>query len=199
MLAEITSLLLDELNGYIHQQDGNPPGTADPAVSGNIAQIDHLEIGPELENQLVLTVVNVEEEGTLRNRPAAVREADEELLYRQPPLHLNLYLLFSANYRNYQTALQRLAQVLTFFQGKRQFTAANSPGSGQGVEATTELSVTLDLLSLDFEEINHLWGSLGGKQLPSAVYRGRLIILRDRQALGAGGEVREIEVVGREA
>lgn len=199
MLAEVTSLLLDELNAYMHHQDGNPPGTADPAVSGNIALIDNTDSGPDLENQLVLTMVNVEEEGTLKNRPAAVRDAEDELLYRQPPLHLNLYLLFSANYRNYQTALRRLAQVLTFFQGKRRFTPANSPGSGQGVEPFSELTLTMELLSLGFEEINHLWGSLGGKQLPSAVYRGRLVSLRDRQAMGAGGEVREIEVIGRGA
>ena len=55
----------------------------------------------------------------------------------------------------------------------------------------------MDLLSLGFEEINHLWGSLGGKQLPSAVYRGRLVTLRDRRTLGTGGDVREIQVVGR--
>lgn len=197
MLAEVTSLLLDQLNQYMHQEDGDPPGTSDPAVGGNIAQIDQQEIGNALENQLVLTLINVEEEAALKNRPAAVREPDDQLLYRNPPLALNLYLLFSANYRNYQTALQRLAQVLTFFQGKQRFTTANSPGAGQGLEPHVELSLTMDLLSLSFEESNHLWGSLGGRQLPFAIYRGRLVMLRDRRALGGGGEVREIEVVGR--
>ncbi len=87
--------------------------------------------------------------------------------------------------------------MLTFFQGKTRFTISNSPGAGQGLEPHTELSLTMELLSLSFEEVNHLWGSLGGKQLPFAAYRGRLVTLRDRRMLGAGGEITDIEVVGR--
>lgn len=197
MLAEATSLLLDQLNQYLHQQDGNPPDSPDPAIWGNVAQLDNPEVSNELDNHLVLTLTNIEEEATLKTGPTAVHEPDGELLYRNPPLHLNLYLLFSANYGNYETALQRLAQLLTFFQGKQVFTTANSPGAGRDVEPHDELSLSMNLLSLSFEEINHLWGSFGGRQLPFAVYRGRLVTLRDTRALGGGGEVLEVNVVGR--
>ena len=199
MIVNAASILLSQLNQYIRQQDDSPMGTEDAAVWGNIAQLDNPEIGADLENQLVLSLVNVEEEGALKNRRAAVREPSGEVLYFSPPIHLNLYLLFTANYRNYETALRRLTQVMTFFQGKRKFTLANSPGANADLTPTAEISLTLDLLSLSFEQVNHLWGSLGGKQLPFAAYRGRLVELHDHRILEAGGEIREIEVTGRGA
>ncbi len=199
MLVNALSVLLHELNGYIRQADSTLDDSARPAIWGNIAQLDHPVVSTSLENQLVLTAVNVEEESALKNRPGSVRETGGEVLYRNPPLHLNVYLLFTANYRNYETALKRLAQVMIFFQGKRKFTLANSPGAVSSPPPFAELSLTMDLLSLSFEEVNHLWGSLGGKQLPFAAYRGRLVVLRDERTLAAGGEIREVEIVGRGA
>jgi hypothetical protein len=54
----------------------------------------------------------------------------------------------------------------------------------------------MDLFSLSLEEMNHLWGSLGGKQLPYAMYRGRLVTVQDRRLLAGGGLIKEIEVLG---
>lgn len=196
MLLEAVSLLLAQLNQYVHQAEGNPPDTAGPAILGNISQVEHPDLATSLENQLVLTLMSVEEEKTLKNGSAAAREETGAVVYRNRPLHLNLSLLFTANYRNYETALRRLAQVLTFFQGKQKFTVSNSPGAVQGLPPMTELSLTLDLLSPSLEEINHLWGSLGGKALPFAIYRGRLVTLQDRRVLAGGGAIQEIEVVG---
>ncbi len=197
MLVNALSVLLHELNQYVLQADGKPDETTRPARWGNVAQIDHPDTGTGLKNQLVLTVVNVEEERTLKNRDAAVRGAGGAVLYRNPPLSLNLYLLVTATHLNYETALKRISQVMTFFQGKRKFTFGNSPGAVPNPPPFAELSLSMDLLSLSFEEVNHLWGSLGGKQMPFAAYRGRLIVLRDVRVLDAGGEVREVEVIGR--
>jgi hypothetical protein len=144
-------------------------------------------------------LVNLEEETTLKNGNTFTREAGGVVHYHNAPLHVNLFLLFSANYRNYETALKRLTQVMTFFQGKQTFTLNNSPGASQHVTLVAELSLTMDLLSLSFEDVNYLWGSLGGKQLPFVTYRGRLVTIRDRRVLEGGGHIQEIHVTGREA
>lgn len=196
MVVDAVALLLAQLNQYLHQEDGNPLGTPNPAVIGNIAQLDHPEVATDLDNHLVLSLVNVEEETTLKNGRTFTSEANGSVNYHNAPLHLNLFLLWTANYRNYETALKRLSQVMTFFQGKRKFTLANSPGVNVSL---LDFSLTMELLSLSLEEVNHLWGSLGGKQLPFAIYRGRLITLRDRRLLEGGGLIREIEVTGRDA
>lgn len=195
MIIPLISLLLDQLNHYIKQQDGNPLGMPNVAVMGNIAQIDIPEVATDLENRLVLSLINLEEEATLKNGRNAVPNTDGTVGYPPKPLHLNLFLLWTANYRNYGTALQRLSQVMIFLQGKQKFTPTNSPGV-QGVEGL-DFSLTMELLSLNLEEINHLWGVLGGKYLPSVVYRGRVVTLQDRRWIDRGGLIQEVALTSR--
>lgn len=195
-MVDAISLLLAQLNQFLHQEDGSLLGSPNPAVMGNIAQIDHPEVANDLDNHLVLSLVNVEEESTLKNGRAFTSEPNGSVSYHHLPLHLNLFLLWTANYRNYETALKRLSQVMVFFQGKKKFTPANSPMPNSPL---LDFSLTVELLSLSFEEVNHLWGSLGGKQFPFAAYRGRLVTLQDRRLLDSGGLIREIQVTGRDA
>lgn len=198
MMVEALGLLLSQLNAYIARADGGAPGAPDQALWGNIAQLDRAEVATELDNHLVLSLVKLEEERALRNGKSFVAGGSNELTYRNRPLHLNLFLLFTANYRNYGTALRRLTQVLTFFQGKQKFTLANSPGA-IAQPPIVEFDLVMDLMSPSFEEVNHLWGFLGAKQSPFALYRGRLVVLSDERDLEGGGRVQSLEVRSRDA
>lgn len=197
-MIDALTLVLSQLNQYIHHADGNPVGTADPVILGNISQLDNNTVANDLENKIVLTLVNLGEESTLKNNQAYSVTPSGNINYHNPPIYLNLYLLFSANYTNYDTALKRQTQVMTFFQGKNVFTLGNSSGSPQTIPATAAISLTLDLMSLSFEEVNHLWGSLGGKQFPSVVYRGRLVMVLDQRLLDSGGIIEEVDLIGKD-
>lgn len=197
MIVEAITLLLAQLNEFIAQADG-AAATSNQAVSGNIAQLDRQEVAAELENHIVLSLVNLEEERTLKNGQTAITMSNGEVAYRNRSVHLNLFLLFTANYRNYGTALKRVAQVLTFFQGKQKFTFANSPGSNLPQAGIADFSLVMDLLSLSFEEVNHLWGFLGTKESPFAIYRGRLVVIADGRLLETGGRIQDIEVTSRD-
>jgi hypothetical protein len=196
VIADAMSLLLVQLNNYIVQADGTP-GAPAQAVWGNIAQLDRTDVGTALDSHIVLTLVNTEEERTLKNGPTSFPIGPNLVGHGNRPVYLNLFLLFTANYNNYETALRRLTQVMTFFQGKQKFTYANSPGSGTPILALSDFSLTLDLLSLSLEEVNHLWGFLGTKQSPSVVYRGRLVIINDNRVLDGGGVVQNIDINSR--
>jgi len=198
MMVEALTLVVNQLNVHIAHADGSGPGAPPQALLGNIAQLDRPEVATELDNHLVLSLVKIEEERTLRNGKAFAPEPGGQVLYRNRPLHLNLFLLFTANYRIYGTALRRLTQLLTFFQGKQKFTLANSPGS-LPQPPIADLSLTMDLLSPTFEEVNHLWGFLGARQSPFALYRGRLVALSDMPVLDGSGFIQEIDVIGRDA
>ncbi|WP_363797106.1 DUF4255 domain-containing protein [Lysobacter firmicutimachus] len=198
MMVEAMTLLLKQLNDYVAQADGGAPGAPVQAVWGNVAQLERPEVASELENHIVLTLVNLEEERTLKNGRSFATVGPSDIAYRNRPVHLNLFVLFTANYRNYGTALRRLSQVLAFFQGKQKFTLANSPGALPQVPIA-EFSLTMDLLSPTFEEVNHLWGFLGAKQVASVLYRGRLVAISDDRVLAGGGRIREIDVLSRDA
>jgi len=197
MIVEAITLLLTQLNDYIARADG-AAGVPNQAVAGNIAQLDRQEVVAELENHIVLSLVNLEEEKALKNGQTAFTISTGDVAYRNRPIHLNLFLLFTANYRNYVTALRRLAQVLTFFQGKQKFTAANSPGANLPQSGIVEFSLLMDLISPSFEEVNHLWGFLGTKESPFALYRGRLVVVADQRPLETGARIQDIEVTTRD-
>lgn len=194
MLVEAIGLLLRQLNDYIAQADGGGRGAPDQALWGNVAQLDRAEIATELDNHIVLSLVNIEEERALKNGRTVSNAGTTEVTYRNRPIHLNLFLLFTANYRNYGTGLRRLSQVLTFFQGKQRFTLNDSAGASFMQSPITEFSLVMDLLSLSFEEVNHLWGFLGAKQSPFAIYRARLVTVSDQRVLDVGGRIQDIDV-----
>jgi hypothetical protein len=178
MIARAVKLILGDLNRYIasHDDDGTSPGP-DHVVAGNIALADVQDLSPSIRQRVVASVVNIAEEATLKNAPYYDRSGTQ-MRYRNPPAFLNLYLLFSANYDDYEVALVRLSQVVSFFQGKNTFSLKDSlseaPDEGLIAEAGDMLLI-LDLFALTFEQVNYLWASLGGKQMPFVLYKVRLV------------------------
>ncbi len=195
MIASVLRLLVDELNKYINSVE--PGGTSeDVAELGHIALAESIGgSGDGTLGKVILSLVNVEEEKRLKNTGRTVK-VENEFQTSNPPITLNLYLLFSASIKEYVMALHRLSQVIEFFQGKFVFTVANSPSPRTvSDERLADLKVILDIHTLNFEQINDLWGSLGGKQVPFVLYRARLVQLR-REAIMQSGPV--IEQVNEE-
>jgi hypothetical protein len=180
MITEAAVFLRDEVGRYL-VQEGAIPLRAD-VMLGNVAT---LEDNQTLSNKVVLTLVNIEEESTLKNGSYFISNASSNGIETiSPPVYLNLYILFSATLPqnaddgDYQRALQRIASVIELFQAKKEFTVQNSPGfvpANLDKRLLTELRLHPELYTLTFEQINHLWGSLGGKQSPFVMYKMRLV------------------------
>ncbi|MES2922814.1 MAG: DUF4255 domain-containing protein [Verrucomicrobiota bacterium] len=189
MIHDALQLIANQLNAAL-------PGTggARSVILGNIAQVES-ETKDELK-QVVLSLVNVEEESALKNGPHS-RLKNGQVIYENRPVCLHLYLLFSANNTDYGTALKRLESIIEFFQGRNVFTVRNSPeleNLSRTAEELASFRLTLELHSLSFEQINHLWGSLGGKQVPFILYRARLVSLSAREFRTAGPPIEEVSV-----
>ncbi len=174
MFARAVKLILDDLNRYIRSRGEGGP---DLVVAGNIALADVQDLSPSIRGRVVASVVNIAEEAALKNARSYDRSGSQTR-YRNPPAFLNLYLLFSANFDDYEVALKRLSQVVTFFQGKNTFSLADSltePPDEELLEEAGEMLLILDLFALTFEQVNYLWASLGGKQMPFVLYKVRLV------------------------
>ncbi|HVI44774.1 MAG TPA: DUF4255 domain-containing protein [Chitinophaga sp.] len=193
MIFTAFKLLKDQLDNYI--QSFNPMGN-DPdghVVLDNVATLETPDRPPGAEERIILSMVNIEEEAALKNSAHYYRSA-QGITYHNPPVYLNLYMLVSAHYKNYEDALSRLSQVIQFFQGKTSFTLNNSPNEAlinSGAELD-DLQLHLELFSLSFEQLNHLWGALGGKQMPSALYKIRLVKITENRTTGIGNVIEEI-------
>lgn len=199
MIDNAITLLRDELDAYFKRGTNAPP-----VVIGNIAHWES-DNNESLKESLVITLVNVEEESALKNVSPYRRNPNGTVNFEQPPIFVNLYLLISANFGGtrdgYLKALTFLSGVLQFFQNRRSFTLANSPNStlsasdGVELEALQEMKLFVEFYTLNFEQINHLWGSLGGKQMPFAMYKVRLVKLQEREPLLEAPLIQGIDII----
>src|ERR1044072_3348468 len=181
MIDQILSAITAKLNTYI--------GTLEPDVMvGNIAFADafHDNSSQNVNDKIVASIINIEQEETLRNIPfrRVVRNAQglPQAVEQEPESHLNVYVLFGANKNNYNTGLQRISQVVAFFQRQYVFTPADTP-----LLATLKLSkLIFELYSTNFQELNQIWSVMGGKYIPSVIYKMRLAIIQDAPILETG-------------
>ncbi len=202
MIDTALSLLQSELDTALRNRRGDNPDAANWATLANVASLesDNSAATDALNNQVLVSLVNIEEESAFKNLPNFTKTATG-VRYANPPAFLNLYLLFTANFPpdRYPRALGLLGDVIRFFQGNNVFMLKNAVGPTNNLPGATDpdaqqMQLILDLYTMTFEQINHLWGSLGGKQRPFAMYKARLVKLDDRRASGIGPFVEEVEI-----
>jgi Pvc16 N-terminal domain len=184
--------LRNELAAYISLKDASAN-----VIIDNIGMFETSN-GDTLANNIILTLVNIEEESTLKNQPPLRRPVGTTAIYENTPVYLNLYILFTCNYSgtDYPLALKRLGHIIQFVQGKTSFSTSTAVSSGLPDLENPEvvnLKFTLELYTLTFEQINHLWGSLGGRQVPFAMYKLRLVTITERAVVREVPVIEEIE------
>ena len=198
----LLKIITEQLNQYLRSVE-NPTSDAtnDRVVLGNIASARFAggeggSANAPLENRVVVTLVNIAEEGSLKNN-TATRIVGQKAIQYNPVVHVNLYLLFTANFDGYDTAVNHLFRVLEFFQGRKIFKFKNAPlaaGLADKEKQIEEIELTVELHTLSFEQLNDLWGSLGGKQMPFVLYRARLVPVQMERPTISSGLISEIDL-----
>lgn len=185
MIFEVLQILTEEVNNYFE---------SNPVTLDNIAVIasdtgDNGNSGSDI----ILTLLNLQEESTLKNTPNYTINGTK-VIYKNPKVNLNLYILFSANNEKYNESLKSISKIIEFFQGKRVFTQANSNYNRHNIEMSdiANFKFKIDLHTPSFEELNYVWGTLGGKQLPSVIYKVSLIEIERNKIVSKGTLITEI-------
>jgi len=185
MISHALTIIMNEFNkhlvdkyGCVDQQIrlGNP-AEGFPSAANN---------GSSERNMLCLAVVNIEEEKTLKNPPNHVNDNTTLRVANNNPLvHLNFLILLSATHTNYTDALLALSRAIRFFQSNKVFTQNNvdpvsimKSGPPNQLDQLESFKLIMDFYSPTLEEINHLWGTLGGKQYPFVLYKLRMLDLK---------------------
>lgn len=139
-------------------------------------------INEHINNKVVMTVYNVTRENMVGNYTAA-RPGNDAFAMVRPPIYVNLYLMFMANFsdKNYVDGLAAISRVIGFFQQNPCFTQANSPELQDGID-----KLTLEMENLSPVDVSYVMGVLGTKYLPSAFYKLRLLPF-DSRAMYARG------------
>jgi len=191
MIQETLQFFADEINQYLSRKLGNSLEAR--LLIGNVARLFDNDGGTqsELSEKAAMTLVNVEEDRISKQHENYAKTLNS-VVYKQPPLYINLYVLFSVNKSTYTDALQLLTLILQFFQHRNVFTPDQYPRLDPKIQ-----KLTVELHTLNFEQINHLWSTLGGKYLPSAVYKIRQLTIDEQEITGEGGLIKSIDISGQ--
>lgn len=188
MINESLQFIADELNKYLVLKMG-PANEPPRLILGNVSRLFDGEVAATgLVNRVILSLVNVEEDRVAKQQENFVR-TDVSTRYKNPQLYLNLYILFSANRTGYADALQHLSYILQFFQFQHVFTPITHPDLDPRIQ-----KLIVDLCTLNFEQVNHLWSTLGGKYIPSVLYKVRQITIDEDLTLSESGFIKEVQI-----
>lgn len=191
MIDQALTFLNTQLDNYLRAK-------LDPADSSPFIQLANIAwndtdtsnaTGANASASAFITLVNIEEDRISKSPEGYMRQTNSSIIYKNPKVFLNLYLLFSVNLSSYPESLKRLSYIIQFFQYQNVFTTLNSPGLPEGTE-----KLILDLSTLSFQDLNNLWGILGSKYLPSVMYKLRLIKISEDFAEGDAPLIHEIVV-----
>ena len=191
MIDQALTFLNTQLDNYLRAK--LDPADSSPFIQlANIAWNDtdiSATNGTNASASAFITLVNIEEDRISKSPEGYMRQTNSSIIYKNPKVFLNLYLLFSVNLSSYAESLKRLSYIIQFFQYQNVFTTLNSPGLPEGTD-----KLILDLSTLSFQDMNNLWGILGSKYLPSVMYKLRLIKISEDFVQGDASLIQEIVV-----
>ncbi|MDX1908557.1 MAG: DUF4255 domain-containing protein [Bacteroidia bacterium] len=167
MLHEVLPVIVDELRDFLQSRLG---AGEDQVVLANLLTPDGT-IAITGENKLVVSLVNIERDGTNMAGGAGV-----SFTRSNPPVHINAYILFAAYFesRNYLEALKFTSGVIGFFQGKSSFDAFNTPMLPHHAGR-----LRMEIVNVNWHEMSNLWAAIGAKYLPSILYRLRTLDMHE--------------------
>ena len=137
----------------------------------NIAKEDGIQENIS-NNKLLMTLVNIEREYAMGIHFKTISLNDGTSSLSRPPVHINFFLLFSANFveKNYDESLKYISSALEFFQRNDLMNQYNTPELDKRIE-----KLQLELVNLSFHELSNLWSILGGKYIPSFLCKIRML------------------------
>ena len=201
MVSHAMTIVMNELEAHLTATYGAPAVV--PAVRlGNIAEGvgNGGNTGAVPRDVIAFSIVNIREDKTLKNVANVTRDTlTSQAIYENPPLFLNFQILVAATHSNYANALLMLSRTIRFLQFRPSFDQASvAPASlttnapANPLDQLESFKLIFDLYSPTMEEVNHLWGTLGGKQYPFILYSLRLLELRFRAVQSTRGLITEL-------
>jgi hypothetical protein len=186
MIRTALEFIKKQLDGYMveREQDTANYNTDTVVEMQSIVAPDGTIIDQDAKH-ITIMLAGLEEERREGKRPHYKPTDDKQFLKLNPPVELDLFVLFVAHKKDYGTALRDLSDVISFFQAYPVFDQEKNPSLNATVlepdkkpwQLIERLVFTLHTLT--FEQQNNLWAMLGSKYIPSVVYKMKMITVFD--------------------
>jgi hypothetical protein len=165
MIYSVLNSVCDSLNQYLRNRFAL---AEDKVILSSIVNQDG-SVAVTESDKLIITLVNIQQERISSRGPSSVNGV-------QAPVNINLFIMISAYFgeNNYPEALKFLSAILSFFQGSKVMTHYNTPDLDPLID-----KLTFEIENQDLQSQSHLWGMLGGKYLPSILYKVRMVSIQE--------------------
>jgi hypothetical protein len=161
-------LIRQKLNEFFRNTD---PKEDDWVILSNI--VDHEgRVYEPAKDKVVMFLANIQHETIISTYNRTTPVKDDQYAVVAPPLYIDLYVLFFANFydKNYTEGLGMISRTISFFQQNPWFTHNNLPGLDPVID-----KLTFEFTNLEVTGLNYLMGLTGAKYLPSVFYKVRMI------------------------
>jgi len=127
-------------------------------------------------NVLLLKLINIEPDPFANDSMPTHRIPGRSDIVETSPLYINLRLVLAVYSKpeQIQAGLDMLTIGMSYFQGKPLWNPQNTPGLPDNVDR-----LVFEMESLNLDQLNHLWGAIGTRYMPSAIYRMKMLTLND--------------------
>lgn len=161
-------LVRQKLNEFFRNTDTKEE---DWVILSNI--VDHEgQLYEPAKDKVVMFLANIQYETVIStfNRTTPIK--GDQYAVVAPPLYIDLFVLFMANFynKNYADGLGMISRTISFFQQNPWFTHDNLPGLDSVID-----KLSFEMTNLEVTDLNYLMGLMGAKYLPTAFYKVRMI------------------------
>ena len=152
--------------------------------------------------KISLFLLNMEEDRIGKEQGLRKIEESGNATYINPEIRLILHVLFvtqppaetatstSSDETHYKASLGLISHIIDFFENKPVFHAENSPGLPDRIE-----KLIVNLRSLNLEQQNYVWGTIGCPMLPSVMYEVRMVLTPEDRVVRQAPSVRIISEI----
>jgi hypothetical protein len=201
MIRTALEFIKKELDAYIAARENDLANYAPGSIVDlNAVVAPNGNVNVDNNKHISVMLVGVEEERREGKRPYILPAENNNFITLNPPIEINLHLMFVAHSGNYETALRDLSDVIAFFQSNTVFDEARFPDLNAGVIQPDIKPwqlierISFRLLNLSFEQQNNLWAMFGGKYMPSAVYKMTLLTVFDTKSRAMATPITQLGV-----
>ena len=177
---ELDAYIVDRENDIAHYSPGSVVDLKSVvSINGNAE--------PDNSKHILIMLAGIEEERRFGKQPNLTPAENNTFSKLNPPVELDIFVLFVAINNDYPTALRDISDVIAFFQSNNVFDEQKFPGLNDRVMEPVNKPwqlierLSFRLLNFSFELQNNLWSMLGGKYIPSVIYKMNMLTFFDRR------------------
>ena len=188
MIGDILQIVAKEVSVFIDAQSKIPSGKKSVVLHKPNSTSGDFNLP---DNAISLSLLNIEEELSTKSAMVKKRVENRKVYTQNPEVNLNLQIIFISNFANdYINELNYITKVVEFFQQRSVFTPENT----KGLDTFKIEKLSFKLNTLPLNEQGSVWGLLGGKYMPSIVYRVGLIPIQDEEQLSKVKIVKTVDI-----